>query len=129
MIKKELAMVHLFKAEKEDGSFDAVWFDAEKFTEEEAEARFKPVVTTKQMYYQYDDEPYHEIYTSYQYIGCVEDNEVPGYPADMRFPNVDWYCDKCGAYLNVQDGFDDHKYIWKCKECGYKNSISKDNIR
>lgn len=24
-----------------------------------------------------------------------------------RFGNVDWYCDKCGAYLNDQDGFDD----------------------
>ena len=47
---------------------------------------------------------------------------------EPRFPDVDWYCDKCGAYLNSQDNFNDHKYIWKCKECGYKNSISWDNI-
>lgn len=46
-----------------------------------------------------------------------------------RFGNVDWYCDKCGAYLNDQDGFDDdHHYVWKCTECGFKSSISWDNI-
>lgn len=45
-----------------------------------------------------------------------------------RFPDIDWYCDKCGAYLNYQDGFDDNKYLWKCTECGFKSSISKDNI-
>lgn len=46
-----------------------------------------------------------------------------------RFPDVDWYCDHCGAHLNYQSGFDDHKYIWKCTNCGCKNSISRDNIR
>ena len=45
-----------------------------------------------------------------------------------RFPEIDWWCDRCGAYLNDQDGFDDHKYIWKCTECGHKNSISASNI-
>lgn len=45
-----------------------------------------------------------------------------------RFPGIDWWCDLCGAYLNDQIGFDDHKYTWKCTECGYKNSISRDNI-
>lgn len=45
-----------------------------------------------------------------------------------RFPDVDWWCDHCNAYLNDQSGFDDHKYIWKCTDCGYKNSISSDNI-
>ena len=47
---------------------------------------------------------------------------------EPRFPNVDWYCDRCNAYLNSQENFNDHKYIWKCKNCGYKNSISWDNI-
>lgn len=47
---------------------------------------------------------------------------------DERFPDVDWYCDRCGEHLNYQSGFDDHKYTWKCTYCGYKNSISKDNI-
>lgn len=45
-----------------------------------------------------------------------------------RFPDVTWWCDACGANLNCQEGFDDHKYTWKCTECGYKNSISRDNI-
>lgn len=46
-----------------------------------------------------------------------------------RFPGIDWYCDHCGALLNDQKHFDDHKYTWKCTECGFKNSISWDNIR
>lgn len=51
-----------------------------------------------------------------------------GDSTDERFPGIDWYCDRCNAYLNNQDGFDDHKYTWKCTECGHKNSISADNI-
>lgn len=47
---------------------------------------------------------------------------------EPRFPGVDWYCDHCGALLNTQRRFDDHKYTWKCTECGFKNSISWDNI-
>ncbi|KSU09355.1 Sec23/Sec24 zinc finger-containing protein [Lactococcus lactis] len=49
-------------------------------------------------------------------------------PTNERFPDIDWWCDYCGAYLNEQIGFDDHKYTWKCTECGFKSSISKDNI-
>lgn len=45
-----------------------------------------------------------------------------------RFPGIDWWCDRCNALLNEQDGFDDHKYTWVCTECGYKNSISRTNI-
>lgn len=45
-----------------------------------------------------------------------------------RFPNVDWYCDRCNSYLNNQPGFDDRHYVWTCANCGYKNSISRDNI-
>lgn len=48
---------------------------------------------------------------------------------ETRFPGIDWFCDNCGAYLNNQSHFDDRKYIWKCKKCGYKNSISAANIR
>ena len=40
-----------------------------------------------------------------------------------RFAGIDWWCDRCGAYLNSQSGFNDHKYTWKCTECGFKNSI------
>ena len=45
-----------------------------------------------------------------------------------RFPDVDWYCDRCNAHLNSQSGFDDNKYTWRCEACGHKNSISRDNI-
>lgn len=48
--------------------------------------------------------------------------------AMSRFPDVDWFCDRCSAHLNFQSGFDDNKYTWKCEECGHKNSISRDNI-
>ena len=48
--------------------------------------------------------------------------------SDDRFPGIDWYCDKCNAFLNRQKGFDDHKKVWKCTECGFKNSISEDSI-
>lgn len=47
---------------------------------------------------------------------------------EPRFPGIDWYCDHCGALLSSQKGFDDHKYTWKCRKCGFKNSISWDNI-
>lgn len=45
-----------------------------------------------------------------------------------RFPDVDWFCDRCNEHLNSQEGFDDNKYTWKCQDCGHKNSISRDNI-
>ena len=45
-----------------------------------------------------------------------------------RFPGIDWHCDRCNAYLNDQPRFDDHHYVWKCMECGHKNSISSDDI-
>lgn len=35
-----------------------------------------------------------------------------------RFPNVDWWCDYCGALLNYQNGFDDSNDTWACTECG-----------
>ena len=45
-----------------------------------------------------------------------------------RFPNVNWYCDRCNANLNSQAAFDDNRYVWACTECGHKNSISSNNI-
>jgi len=45
-----------------------------------------------------------------------------------RFPSINWYCDRCNAYLNSQNGFDDHNYTHKCENCGHKNSISRTNI-
>ena len=45
-----------------------------------------------------------------------------------RFPNVDWWCDYCGALLNYQDGFDDSNDTWACTECGTINRISASEI-
>jgi ribosomal protein L37AE/L43A len=45
-----------------------------------------------------------------------------------RFPHVTWFCDECGARLNLQKGFNDENNIWKCTRCGFNNSISYDNI-
>ena len=48
--------------------------------------------------------------------------------SNRKYPGIDWYCDECNAYLNVQKRFNDYKKCWKCSECGYKNIITKDNI-
>jgi len=47
---------------------------------------------------------------------------------EPRFPGAEWYCYKCNRRLDLQDGFDDHKYTWKCTHCGFRNSISRDNL-
>ena len=46
---------------------------------------------------------------------------------EKRF-SVLWFCDKCEAYLNNQPGFDTKQGTWKCKNCGYINNVSKENI-
>lgn len=46
-----------------------------------------------------------------------------------RFPEYEWYCASCKENLNNQAGFNDNKFTWVCKNCSYKNSISKDNLR
>ena len=52
----------------------------------------------------------------YTFDGDEEDLEE-------RFPDVEWYCDGCGAHLNEQEGFDDHLPVWKCRACGYENKL------
>lgn len=47
---------------------------------------------------------------------------------DKRFPGIEWYCDECEAYLNEQEGFDDHFPYWECKKCGYHNRLEIDEI-
>ena len=42
-----------------------------------------------------------------------------------RFPGWYWYCDNCEAFLNIQNGFDDHFDSWVCTECGFENPISE----
>ena len=60
-------------------------------------------------------------------IGKVEDLYT-GNDLDKRFPGIEWFCDRCGEYLNIQPCFDDHLPEWKCKKCGYVNRISLDEI-
>lgn len=43
-----------------------------------------------------------------------------------RFPGWYWYCDNCEAFLNIQNGFDDHLDSWICTECGFENAISEE---
>lgn len=60
-------------------------------------------------------------------IGKVEEIYT-GNDFDRRFPGVEWYCDRCGEYLNIQPGFDDHLHEWRCRKCGYVNRLSMDEI-
>lgn len=48
---------------------------------------------------------------------------------EPRFPDYVWFCAHCGESLSNQNGFDDHKFTWRCTNCNHKNSISKDNLR
>ncbi len=42
---------------------------------------------------------------------------------------VFWFCDKCNAYLNSQEGFDKCADKHLCKVCGYENNITFYNIK
>ena len=61
-------------------------------------------------------------------IHADHDYFYEGDDLDRRFPGIEWYCDRCGAYLNDQEGFDDHHHFWKCRVCGYKNPIGIEEI-
>ena len=75
---------HVFKATKMgwDKEADGVWFDAEAYSKEEAEAQFNP--TQKEALkndhwvpytaYEYDGETYHDI----QYKGIFDEDDMPG---------------------------------------------------
>ena len=39
-----------------------------------------------------------------------------------------WICDKCGAILNLQAGFSEALGEWECRECGFKDKLSKNEI-
>lgn len=42
---------------------------------------------------------------------------------------VFWFCDECGAYLNNQEGFERSERRHICKNCGYENDITFDNVK
>ncbi len=40
-----------------------------------------------------------------------------------------WYCDECGALMNIQPEFTTKTDEWTCTECGAVNDVSENNIR
>ena len=42
--------------------------------------------------------------------------------------SVLWFCDKCEAYMNIQKGFNTNTGSWRCRNCGYDNDVTEDNI-
>ena len=79
-------MKHVFRATKIgwDRETEGVWFDADQYTKEEAEAQFVPYNgVTKRGYgytgYEYDGQKYHDIY----YAGCYPDDKLPKDDFDM----------------------------------------------
>ncbi len=42
---------------------------------------------------------------------------------------VFWFCDECNAYLNNQEGFDKNARKHICRNCGYENDTTFDNIK
>lgn len=42
---------------------------------------------------------------------------------------VFWFCDECETYLNNQEGFDPHGSRHVCKNCGYENDTTFENIK
>ena len=57
-----------------------------------------------------------------------EEDVYTGNDLDRRFPGIEWYCDCCHEYINVQKGFDDHLQKWRCQKCGYVNHLSLERI-
>lgn len=76
---------HVFKCVKKgwDGEIEGVWFDADMYTKEEAEAQFRPVDKMVEKsgghwfpftFYEYDG----EIYYSVEYQGEYDEDNMPG---------------------------------------------------
>lgn len=42
---------------------------------------------------------------------------------------VFWFCDECSSYLNNQKGFDRNASRHICRNCGYENDTTFDNIK
>lgn len=71
-------MRHVFRAQKLGWEKEGIWFDADKFTEEEARAQFKEYEGTTQRGdsytgYEYDGDKFYRV----TYLGQYEDDEMP----------------------------------------------------
>lgn len=40
-----------------------------------------------------------------------------------------WFCDECNSYLNNQEGFDQKSSKHVCRNCGFENDTTFDNIK
>lgn len=78
-------MRHVFKATRLgwDSKKEGIWFDADKFSEAEARAQFKPYHgVTRKGYsytgYEYGGQKYHDV----TYLGIFKKNEMPRNDSD-----------------------------------------------
>ena len=79
-------MRHVFKATKLGWGKEkeGVWFDADDYTKEEAEAEFKPYQGVTQRGYDYTGYEFGgQRYHDYSYLGVFEDDEMPKSVADL----------------------------------------------
>lgn len=37
---------------------------------------------------------------------------------------INWFCDKCNAFLNIQNEFTTSLGKWGCAKCGYVNDLT-----
>ncbi len=47
---------------------------------------------------------------------------------DAPFADITFTCDRCGAELNSQNGFDPSRETFACKKCGYVNKLSWNEV-
>lgn len=47
---------------------------------------------------------------------------------DFKDDFVFWFCDECGSYLNIQEGFDRNSQMWQCKKCEHMNDLDKEKL-
>ncbi|MBW3080454.1 Sec23/Sec24 zinc finger-containing protein [Bifidobacterium saguinibicoloris] len=59
----------------------------------------------------------------------IWDEDVMYEISDLQWPDIAWWCDGCGAYLNDQSGFTDRNGHWQCAMCGYDDPIDESRIR
>jgi len=48
---------------------------------------------------------------------------------ELKAGMIFWWCDGCGKYMNVQDGFTENDLEWACTDCGFVNDVTDDNVQ
>ena len=39
-----------------------------------------------------------------------------------------WFCDDCETLMNIQPGFNTDTRKWRCRECGFVNDVTEENL-